>query len=167
MRLANRRPTPNCAQVQLVTWDHLNFSMLVSTNTRLFAVIDKIKERHGGSVLNVALYRHEVHPQNLLPDLGATLGEAQFDGGLASDPSTEVLWYDYAAHSSDCPLLISSPRGASRKDIAVKVAEEAARLQAEKAAEKAKVEAAAAEKAAAAAAAAQALQEERDKAGGS
>ena len=29
--------------------------------------------------------------------------------------------YDFKAHSSDCALLLSSPRGASRKDIAKKV----------------------------------------------
>lgn len=66
-----------------------------------------------------------------------------FDGGSKNDPKEEVICYDYQvtltanfaslchlvkltemhwqAHDSDCPLLLSSPRGASRKDVAKKV----------------------------------------------
>ena len=80
------------------------------------------------------LYRQEVHPQNVLLDLGKTLGEVGFEGGKANPsdplpdvrkqpdhPSWEYMWYDYKPHGSECALLLSSPRGASRKDIARKV----------------------------------------------
>jgi hypothetical protein len=33
--------------------------------------------------MDVILYRHEVHPQNMLLDLGKTLDEAGFEGGKA------------------------------------------------------------------------------------
>lgn len=34
--------------------------------------------------MDVILYRHEVHPQNMLLDLGKTLDEAGFEGGKAN-----------------------------------------------------------------------------------
>jgi len=124
-------------RVQFVTWNFLtglDFGMKVRTSTRLNAIVDKIKDRYGGSIMDVILYRHEVHPQNMLLDLGKTLDEAGFEGGKANPndplpdvkrdpdhPTWEYMWYDFKAHSSDCALLLSSPRGASRKDIAKKV----------------------------------------------
>ena len=47
-------------QVKLVTWDHLNFSVLLRTSARLYTVVDKVRERHGGSILEIILYRHQV-----------------------------------------------------------------------------------------------------------
>jgi hypothetical protein len=108
-------------QVKLVTWEHLNFDVLMRSSTRLFSIVDKVRDRHGGSIGDVVLYRHQVHPQNILLDMGKTLDEVGFEGGTQNDPKDEVVWYDYQAHSSQCPLLLSSPRGASRKDVAKKV----------------------------------------------
>uniref|UniRef100_A0A7S0Z5G1 Uncharacterized protein n=1 Tax=Hemiselmis tepida TaxID=464990 RepID=A0A7S0Z5G1_9CRYP len=112
-------------QVKLVTWEHLNFTVVVRNSTRLYSIVDKVRDRHGGSIKDVILYRHQVHPQNILQELGKTLDDVGFEGGSRSDPKDEVIWYDYQAHSSDCPLLLSSPRGASRKDVAKKVAADA------------------------------------------
>mmetsp|Transcript_25483 Transcript_25483/g.59038 ORF Transcript_25483/g.59038 Transcript_25483/m.59038 type:complete len:199 (+) Transcript_25483:208-804(+) len=114
-------------QVKLVTWEHLNFSVVVRNSTRLYSIVDKVRDRHGGSIGDIILYRHQVHPQNILLDLGKTLDDVGFEGGSREDPKDEVIWYDYQAHSSDCPLLLSSPRGASRKDVAKKVAADALR----------------------------------------
>ncbi len=47
-------------QVKLTTWDYLNFSLLMRTSARLFTIVDKIRERHGGSISDVILYRHQV-----------------------------------------------------------------------------------------------------------
>jgi hypothetical protein len=47
-------------QVKLITWDYLNFSILLRTSTRLFTIVDKIRERHGGSISDIILYRHQV-----------------------------------------------------------------------------------------------------------
>lgn len=47
-------------QVKLVTWEHLNFSLLLRTSTRLYAIVDKVRERHGGSINDIILYRHQV-----------------------------------------------------------------------------------------------------------
>lgn len=47
-------------QVKLTTWDHLNFSILLRTSTRLYTIVEKIKERHGGSVKDISLYKHQV-----------------------------------------------------------------------------------------------------------
>ena len=107
--------------MKLVTWEHLNFDVLMRSSTRLFSIVDKVRDRHGGSIGDVVLYRHQVHPQNILLDMGKTLDEVGFEGGTQDDPKDEVVWYDYQAHSSQCPLLLSSPRGASRKDVAKKV----------------------------------------------
>mmetsp|Transcript_44339 Transcript_44339/g.111013 ORF Transcript_44339/g.111013 Transcript_44339/m.111013 type:complete len:199 (-) Transcript_44339:107-703(-) len=112
-------------QVKLVTWEHLNFAVVMRTSTRLYSIVDKVRDRHGGSIRDIILYRHQVHPQNILLDLGRTLDDVGFEGGSRNDPKDEVIWYDYQAHSSDCPLLLSSPRGASRKDVAKKVAADA------------------------------------------
>mmetsp|Transcript_10479 Transcript_10479/g.20634 ORF Transcript_10479/g.20634 Transcript_10479/m.20634 type:complete len:206 (+) Transcript_10479:152-769(+) len=112
-------------QVKLVTWEHLNFNVVMRTSTRLYSIVDKVRDRHGGSIRDIILYRHQVHPQNILLDLGKTLDDVGFEGGSRNDPKDEIIWYDYQAHSSDCPLLLSSPRGASRKDVAKKVAMDA------------------------------------------
>ncbi len=47
-------------QVKLITWDYLNFSLLMRTSARLFTIVDKIRERHGGSISDILLYRHQV-----------------------------------------------------------------------------------------------------------
>ena len=47
-------------QVRLITWEYLNFSVLLRTSTRLFTIVDKIRERHGGSISDIILYRHQV-----------------------------------------------------------------------------------------------------------
>mmetsp|Transcript_58147 Transcript_58147/g.152878 ORF Transcript_58147/g.152878 Transcript_58147/m.152878 type:complete len:82 (-) Transcript_58147:4031-4276(-) len=47
-------------QVKLITWEFLNFSLVLRTSARLFTIVEKIRERHGGSISDVILYRHQV-----------------------------------------------------------------------------------------------------------
>lgn len=46
--------------VKLVTWQHLNFNVVMRTSTRLYSIIDKVQDRHGGSIGDIILYRHQV-----------------------------------------------------------------------------------------------------------
>ena len=96
--------------IKLVTWDHLNFNLQTRTSTRLFAIHDAIAERHGGSVQDICLYKHQVHQRNAISNLGTTLGENGITGGPLEENVQCVLWYDFKPHTSDCPLLLSSPR---------------------------------------------------------
>mmetsp|Transcript_15966 Transcript_15966/g.53458 ORF Transcript_15966/g.53458 Transcript_15966/m.53458 type:complete len:203 (-) Transcript_15966:1553-2161(-) len=122
-------------QIRFVVWSFLDIQVKISTQTRLYTIVDKIKARHGGSIQDIILYKDSVSPSNVLMDLGMSLGDAGFEGGRTSkseplpDPKLEpdheswdVIWYDYKPPNFDCPLLLSSPRGASRQDIARKVA---------------------------------------------
>ena len=95
--------------MKFVTWNFLtglDFAMKVRSSTRLNAIVDKIKDKYGGSIMDVILYRQEVHPNNMLLDLGKTLDEAGFEGGKANPseplpdikkepdhPSWEYMWY--------------------------------------------------------------------------
>jgi len=57
-------------RVKFVTWNFLtglDFGMKVRTSTRLNAIVDKIKDRYGGSIMDVILYRHEVERESCLP----------------------------------------------------------------------------------------------------
>jgi hypothetical protein len=95
---------------KLVTWEYLNFSMHLPTNTRLFAVSEIIQEHHGGSIYDLAMYKYQVHPRNLLSDLAKTLEESGIEGGLPEEKVECIIWYDFQLSGNGCPLLLSSPR---------------------------------------------------------
>ncbi|EKX38868.1 hypothetical protein GUITHDRAFT_114974 [Guillardia theta CCMP2712] len=110
-------------QIRFVVWSFLDIQVKISTQTRLYTIVDKIKARHGGSIQDIILYKDSVSPSNVLMDLGMSLGDPLPDPKLEPDhESWDVIWYDYKPPNFDCPLLLSSPRGASRQDIARKVA---------------------------------------------
>mmetsp|Transcript_42840 Transcript_42840/g.110468 ORF Transcript_42840/g.110468 Transcript_42840/m.110468 type:complete len:134 (+) Transcript_42840:314-715(+) len=46
--------------VKLITWEYLDFTMEVSLDCRLFAVMDAIVKKHGGSIASLTLYKDEV-----------------------------------------------------------------------------------------------------------
>eukprot|EP00996_Jenningsia_fusiforme_P004634 NODE_5477_length_673_cov_15.887821_g5102_i0.p1 GENE.NODE_5477_length_673_cov_15.887821_g5102_i0~~NODE_5477_length_673_cov_15.887821_g5102_i0.p1 ORF type:complete len:191 (+),score=57.29 NODE_5477_length_673_cov_15.887821_g5102_i0:85-573(+) len=108
--------------VKLVTWNYLNFHIRLPTSANMFIVEQKIKDHHGGSISNLQLWKEQVHPKNVLRDFSKTVGEVfQFDESLPvgadegskgkqNDDFEAVIFYDFSAHQSDCPLLLRSPR---------------------------------------------------------
>ena len=97
----------------------------------LHMVESKIIAHHGGSIEKLTLWKDEINPTNVLRDFTQRLvdiwgleNETQTDkvkhygSGHVSLPQRKgeepdhrvVVYYDYRAHDSDCPLLLSSPR---------------------------------------------------------
>ena len=68
--------------IKLFTWDYMNFSEIVSLDTPLFHIQDKIMQRHGRSVTGLVIYKDSVRPQNALQDHRATLKELQVPGAV-------------------------------------------------------------------------------------
>eukprot|EP00295_Goniomonas_pacifica_P047299 CAMPEP_0175903512 /NCGR_PEP_ID=MMETSP0108-20121206/3977_1 /TAXON_ID=195067 ORGANISM="Goniomonas pacifica, Strain CCMP1869" /NCGR_SAMPLE_ID=MMETSP0108 /ASSEMBLY_ACC=CAM_ASM_000204 /LENGTH=200 /DNA_ID=CAMNT_0017225251 /DNA_START=14 /DNA_END=616 /DNA_ORIENTATION=+ len=101
--------------VKLVTWDYLNFTVTVPTSVRVFAIQEKIKEQHDGSINDVVLYREKMLPKNRITESEKTLEEVGIEGGLQGAGAQCVLWYDFTPHQSQCPLLLSSPRDGKPK----------------------------------------------------
>eukprot|EP00294_Goniomonas_avonlea_P006879 CAMPEP_0114555946 /NCGR_PEP_ID=MMETSP0114-20121206/9018_1 /TAXON_ID=31324 /ORGANISM="Goniomonas sp, Strain m" /LENGTH=255 /DNA_ID=CAMNT_0001741101 /DNA_START=27 /DNA_END=794 /DNA_ORIENTATION=- len=102
-------------RVKLVTWDYLNFDMTVPTTVRVFAVMERIREQHGGSIKEVFLYKDKVLPRNKISEMDLSLEEAGIEGGPKGSDAQCFLWYDFTPHQSNCPLLLSSPRETTKK----------------------------------------------------
>eukprot|EP00164_Ancoracysta_twista_P010819 GFYU01016448.1.p1 GENE.GFYU01016448.1~~GFYU01016448.1.p1 ORF type:complete len:242 (-),score=44.82 GFYU01016448.1:319-1044(-) len=98
--------------IKLVTWDYLNFSERLNTDTRLFALKQLIVSKQGGAVDDLVLYKDVVHPHNQLTDDLATLGSLEIIGDISRDrgDSECVFYYDFKPKDSLCPLLLCDPR---------------------------------------------------------
>ena len=100
--------------VRGVTWQFLDFTQRLPIDTQIFSIMHLITTRHGESITGLTLYKDEVHPRNLLKDPRRTLDAVGFAATTAAPtPGTDpevVIYYDFAPHSSDCPLLLSAPR---------------------------------------------------------
>ena len=86
----------------------------------------KIISHHGGSVDKLSLWRDRVEPSCVLRDFTLNLKEVfTLDDALARpiagstvvrqkpgqpEDHQVIVYYDYKAHDSDCPLLLRSPR---------------------------------------------------------
>lgn len=97
----------------------------------LHMVESKIIAHHGGSIEKLLMWKDEINPSNVLRDFTQRLSDIwrldnesvtdrvkQYGMGHASMPQRKgepedhkvVIYYDYRAHDSDCPLLLCSPR---------------------------------------------------------
>ena len=99
-----------CLQIRGVTWHFLNFMKRLPIEMRVFELTSIIVDRHGGSVTDLTLYKDEVHPRNVLNDPMRTLNEIEFVVKDVGGEREVVLYYDFAPHHSDCPLLLCAPR---------------------------------------------------------
>ena len=81
--------------IRMVTWKYLNFQIKVRLNSRVFAIEEKIRQHHGGSVHEVFLYNGVVSPENLLSDPSVTLFEAGFEGDIEGSEPEQDVWCDF------------------------------------------------------------------------
>jgi hypothetical protein len=79
--------------IRMVTWKYLNFTIKVRLNSRVFAIEEKIRQHHGGSVHQVFLYNGVVAPENLLSEPSLTLFEAGFEGDIEGSEPEQDVWY--------------------------------------------------------------------------
>ena len=94
--------------VRGVTWHFLNLSLRVPASTTVFELTALIGKRHGGSVTDLVLYKDEVNARNLLSEPMKTLDAIFHVPSDASSAAAAVIFYDFAAFESDCPLLLLS-----------------------------------------------------------
>jgi hypothetical protein len=102
--------------IRMVTWKYLNFSVNVRLNSRVFAIEEKIRQHHGGSVHQVFLYYGVVAPENLLSDPSLTLHEAGFEGDIEGKEPEIDVWYDFSPLQSSCPLLMADPNDREQRE---------------------------------------------------
>ena len=102
--------------IRMVTWKYLNFSVKVRLNSRVFAIEEKIRQHHGGSVHQVFLYYGVVAPENLLSDPSLTLHEAGFEGDIEGKEPEIDVWYDFSPLQSSCPLLMATPNDREQRE---------------------------------------------------
>ena len=102
--------------VRMVTWKYLNFQVKVRLNSRVFAIEEKIRQHHGGSVHQVFLYNGVVAPENLLTDPSVTLYEAGFEGDVEGKEPEFDVWYDFQPLQSSCPLLMATPNDREQRE---------------------------------------------------
>ena len=95
--------------VRGVTWHFLNLSLRVPASTTVFELTALIGKRHGGSVTDLVLYKDEVNARNLLSEPMKTLDAIFHVPSDASSAAAAVIFYDFAAFESDCPLLLRPP----------------------------------------------------------
>jgi len=99
-------------QVSPVTWPFLGFTKRVPATTCIFDIRTQIIAQHGGSIVNVTMYKDEIAPRNELTDLAAPLSSIDFVPLRAGDDVQETvvhICYDFPPHDSDCPLLLNPP----------------------------------------------------------
>jgi hypothetical protein len=87
--------------IRMVTWKYLNFTVKVRLNSRVFAIEEKIRQHHGGSVHQVFLYNGIVAPENLLSEPSLTLFEAGFEGDIEGSEPEHDVWYVLPMRLSD------------------------------------------------------------------
>lgn len=102
--------------IRMVTWKYLNFQIKVRLNSRVFAIEEKIRQHHGGSVHDVFLYNGVVSPENLLNDPSLTLFEAGFEGDIEGSEPEQDVWYDFSPLQSSCPLLMATPNDREQRE---------------------------------------------------
>ena len=75
----------------------------------MFELTALIGKRHGGSVTDLVLYKDEVNARNLLSEPMKTLDAIFHVPSDAASAAAAVIFYDFAAFESDCPLLLRPP----------------------------------------------------------
>eukprot|EP00462_Mataza_sp_D1_P002892 CAMPEP_0175098672 /NCGR_PEP_ID=MMETSP0086_2-20121207/5995_1 /TAXON_ID=136419 /ORGANISM="Unknown Unknown, Strain D1" /LENGTH=173 /DNA_ID=CAMNT_0016372365 /DNA_START=14 /DNA_END=535 /DNA_ORIENTATION=+ len=92
--------------VKLVTWNYVDFTVCVRTQTPLNSIARMIEEKHG-RISELKLYRSPPDEKNILdPDL--TLAEMGIHGGAKEDEEKFTIFYNYKPAVSE-PLLLKEP----------------------------------------------------------
>ena len=96
--------------VKGITWSVLDFTVRLKGCIRVHELVSVIKSRHGDSVTDLVLYKEAIDPRNLLDDPLKQLGQIDLAPAAEGAQPALVVYYDFKAHSSDCPLLLCAPR---------------------------------------------------------
>jgi hypothetical protein len=111
---------------KLMGFSALDAEVRLPQSSTLHMVESKIIAHHGGSIGQLSMWRDRIEPNCVIRDFGLTLRDVfNFDDtqprlipGIQRRPIADgeledhhvVIYYDYRAHDSDCPLLLRSPR---------------------------------------------------------
>lgn len=116
---------------KLMGFSALDGEVRLPATSTILMVESKIVSHHGGSISRLSMWRDRIEPSCVIRDFGLTLrdvfnfddsaprqipGQAKHSSpsGLGASKDAEdhhvIIYYDYRAHDSDCPLLLRSPR---------------------------------------------------------
>mmetsp|Transcript_22362 Transcript_22362/g.42659 ORF Transcript_22362/g.42659 Transcript_22362/m.42659 type:complete len:217 (+) Transcript_22362:114-764(+) len=101
--------------IKMVELIHLSFDWeVVPTLVTLAGIKDSIRTRHGGTLMEIILYKELISESNLLPnDDALSLQDVGIQGGvytgIPSDLPHVTLWYDTPPLEVDCPVLNDTP----------------------------------------------------------
>ncbi|GBG33239.1 Hypothetical Protein FCC1311_094632 [Hondaea fermentalgiana] len=97
-------------QLKLVNWTFDNETIFVRPNSALHSIARRVKEKHG-HVSDLALYKGQVTPANLLEDLNQTFDDLGLEGALRREDAKAVsIYYDFKPILDSSPLLLITPR---------------------------------------------------------
>ncbi len=82
-----------------------HFNQVVPSNTTGLGLIEIIKERSAIPSSQIAVFTDKSREMETLLPLHKSLEEAGFHGGPQVEPPELLLYYDYHANYSDCPIL--------------------------------------------------------------
>lgn len=111
--LPHLRPDVNqlvTVHVRGITWSVLDFTVRLRGSTKVHELVSVIQSRHGDSVTDLVMYKDAIDPRNLLDDPLKQLGQIELAPAAEGAQPALVVFYDFKAHSSDCPLLLCAPR---------------------------------------------------------
>ena len=116
--------------IRLIAWTYLDFTFAITTlhsafilpyipiirfetsiKTKLFTVIDKIKEQHNNSIQDIQLFRETRTPKTEMKDQFKSLEEYGIEGGPKDAPSKVKILYDFKAdHIAQSPDVFFSSK---------------------------------------------------------
>jgi hypothetical protein len=92
--------------LKLLNWNYMNFQWRVKTSTRLFAVREKLKDRHG-RITELKICKEQFSAKNELKEDMATLEQCHIRGAPQDAPPIRyTIYYDFKPVDSDDPLLL-------------------------------------------------------------
>lgn len=98
-------------RVRSITWNVMDFSLLMLAEKPVLDLVSHIEERHGGGIIasDLSIYKDEVHPRNLLSDLWQTLGELLPESRDQAGGATLTFHYDFKPIATDCAIVLRAP----------------------------------------------------------
>lgn len=96
--------------LKLVNWTFDNETIFVRSNATLYSLVRRIKEKHG-HVNDLALYKGQVNPSNLLEDFNQTFEGLGIEGAIRQDEAkANTIYFDFRPILDSSPLLLITPR---------------------------------------------------------
>ncbi len=78
--------------VKLLNWTYLNFDLKLLESTPMYIIEQKIKERHGGAVQKLSLWKEDVMPKNRIKDFSQTLKQVfMFNDSMVMKKITKTV----------------------------------------------------------------------------